>query len=318
MSPEPAVSFVMPVKDGERFIAEAMTSVQEQTFRDLELVVVDDGSTDGTREIVRGRAREDPRIRLVEQDHRGLPGALNIGLEAARGPWVARLDADDRALPHRLERQLAAAARRPDVAVWAGWALTVDITGRIIGQVATGPVTDEEFRRAHASGFIEILHPTVLARRGVLLDVGGYDERFLIGEDVELWDRVGEVAPILTLPEPLIHFRAHPASESTRRLAESVQVHRFVAARRASRDAGDELSWSEFQAAEAEGPLRDRLRRRVEERAVVEYRRAGVAYATSDLTSCLYHLAIAFLLRPRYVVPRLWRQFLRPLLRGGR
>lgn len=317
MSSHPAVSVVMPVKDGADFIGEALRSIGAQTFEDLEVVVVDDGSSDGTRAIVRRAAAVDPRIRLIEQDHRGLAGALNTGLEAARAPWIARLDADDHALPGRLARQLEVAARRPDVAVWAGWALTMDASGRVIGQVTTGPVTDEEFRSAHAAGLVEILHPTVLARRETLLEVGGYDERLMIGEDVELWDRVGEVAPILTLPEPLIRFRVHPDSESTRRIAESLAVHRFVAARRTARGGGHDLDWESFVRAEAEDPLLARVRRRIADRGAVEYRRAGVAYATARPLRTVRHLTSAVVLRPGYVFPRLWRQVIRPRLRRG-
>ena len=318
MSPRPTVSVVMPVKDGARFISEALRSIGVQTFEDLEVVVVDDGSTDGTPAIVRDHAADDPRIRLVEQDHRGLAGALNTGLRAARAPWIARLDADDHALPGRLARQLEVAARRPDVAVWAGWALTMDASGRVIGQVTTGPLTDEEFRRAHAAGFVEILHPTVLARRDVLLQVGGYDDRLMIGEDVELWDRVGEVAAILTLPEPLIRFRVHPDSASTRRIAESLAVHRFVAARRDARRGGHDLDWGSFVRTEAEAPFLSRARRRIADRGAIEYRRAGVAYATARPLRTARHLAAAAVLRPVYVFPRLWRQVIRPRLRRGR
>lgn len=313
---DPFVSFVMPVHDGERFLAGAIESVLCQTMGDLELVVVDDGSSDASAEIVRRAAARDRRVRLVQQSRAGLPVALNTGLETARGTWIARLDSDDQALPHRLARQLEVASRRPEVVVWAAWADTVDVAGRVIGQVTSGPATDEEFRRAHAAGFVEILHPTVLARREVLLRVGGYDTRFHIGEDVELWDRVGDHGLILTHPERLIRFRVHPESESTRRLAESVRVHRFVAARRAARAAGTDLRWEGFLEAEAAAPLSQRLARSLAERAAVAYRRAGVAYASGNAMSALPRLLLAALLRPAWVVRRLWRQLVAPRLRG--
>lgn len=310
----PMVSVVMPVRNGARFVATAIESVQRQTVENLELVVVDDGSTDATADIVKRLAGADPRIRLLEEEHQGISRSLNRGIEAARAPWIARLDADDVALADRLERQLAAAASRPEVAVWAGWAITIDVEGRPIGKVTTGPATEEEFRREHGAGLVEILHPTVLLRREVVRSVGGYDPRFDGGEDVELWDRVGEVAPILTIREPLIRFRVHPESWSTLRMAEGLTIHRFVAARRTARNAGNDLSWEEFQEAEAAAGWYSRLRRKLEQRAGVEYRRAGVAYATSEPLSMARHLAVAFLLRPGHVAARLWRQFLRPRL----
>lgn len=304
----PQVSVVMPVRDGQRFLSLAIESVLSQTVRDLELLVVDDGSGDATPEIVRGFSARDDRVRLVQQPPSGISAALNAGLEAARSPWVARLDADDVALPERLERQLAAARSRPDVIVWASWAQTIDVEGRPIGRVSTGPVTDAEFARDHAAGFVEILHPTVMLRRDVALDVGGYDSRFDGAEDVELWDRMGVLGPMLTLPETLVRFRVHGGSFSTERFAEGVRIHRFVAARRRAAARGEELDIAAFLAAEdAASPLHQ-LARDLGVRARLRYRRAGVAYAEGRRAATAGHLLAALSVSPRYTATRLWRQ----------
>lgn len=313
----PLVSYVMPVHNAVRFVEGAIRSVLAQTVQDLELVVVDDGSDDGSASLVRRLAAEDGRVRLVEQDHAGISAALNRGIEAAAGEWIARLDADDEALPSRTERQLAAAGQRPDVGVWSSWAVTIDVSGRVIGSARHGPETDAEFQRAHAAGAVEILHPTVLARRELLLRAGGYDSRFDGGEDLELWDRVGELAPILTIPEPLVRFRAHPTSLSTLRLREGLRIHRFVAARRTARNGGDDLTWDEFVRQETDAPVLRRLRRSGVERAAVAYRRAGVSVANGDVAAAVPRLLLSGLLRPVWVSRRLWRQFLRPRLRRG-
>ncbi|MGH3441161.1 MAG: glycosyltransferase family 2 protein, partial [Nitriliruptorales bacterium] len=246
----PHVSVVMPVRDGRRFLSFAIESVLSQTVRDLELVVVDDGSRDESPEIVRGFAARDERVRLLRQEPGGISAALNAGLEAANGRWVARLDADDVALPGRLERQLAAARSRPDVVVWASWAETIDVAGGAIGLVSTGPLTDAEFARDHAAGFVEILHPTVMLRRDLALEVGGYDSRFDGAEDVELWDRMGDFGPMLTIPELLVRFRVHGGSFSTARFTEGVRIQRFVAARRRAVARGEELDFDTFLASE--------------------------------------------------------------------
>src|ERR1700744_353025 len=99
----PSISIIMPVWNGEKFLANAVDSLLAQTFKDFELLVVDDGSTDRTPDILRGYT--DPRLRVLRLDHAGIVVALNHGLAQARAEWIARLDADDLSLPHRLERQ---------------------------------------------------------------------------------------------------------------------------------------------------------------------------------------------------------------------
>lgn len=304
----PTVSVVMPVRNGGRFLRLAIESVLGQSMRDLELVVVDDGSQDDSAEIVRGYAARDRRVGLIQLPTSGISVALNAGLEAAGGAWVARLDADDVALPGRLARQLEAARARPDVVVWASWAETIDVTGRTIGRVSTGPLTDAEFARDHAAGLVEILHPTVMLRRTVALDVGGYDARFDGAEDVELWDRVGEVGPILTLPEPLVRFRVHGGSFSTERFADGVRIHRFVAARRRATARGDDLDFDGFLAQEATASALRRLGRELGVKARLRYRRAGVAYAEGRRAATAAHLLAALSVSPRYTTTRLWRQ----------
>ena len=122
------VSVVMPVRDGERFLVEAVESVLEQTERDLELIVVDDGSTDSTPRLLAGVS--DPRLRVLTQEPRGLAPALNVGCSEASAPVIARMDADDVALPDRLERQLAFLDAEPEVALLGGGIVLVDEQGR--------------------------------------------------------------------------------------------------------------------------------------------------------------------------------------------
>src|SRR3954447_7753370 len=107
--PAPTVSVLMPCYNAERFLPEAIQSILDQTFRDFEFVIVDDGSTDNTRNVLRMFAEGDDRIRVIDNDHGGISGALNRGIQECRGEWIARMDGDDIALPDRLEKQIAAA-----------------------------------------------------------------------------------------------------------------------------------------------------------------------------------------------------------------
>ena len=114
--PPPPISVVMPVNNGQAFLDEAVGSIRAQTFQDFELIIVDDGSRDATPEILRSHAVADRRIRIVTQPQTGVVAALNNGIAASAGPYLARMDADDVAKPDRLARQLEILARHPNVA----------------------------------------------------------------------------------------------------------------------------------------------------------------------------------------------------------
>ena len=160
----PAVSVVMAVRNGMPWVAEAVTSVLGQTLADLELIVIDDGSSDDTAAAL--AAFRDGRLRLVRQDPAGLTRSLNRGLGLARAPLVARLDADDTAQPDRLMRQAALLASRPDIGLVGTGALEVDAAGRAVGTIVP-PEDDVAIRRAliHANPFV---HSSVMFRRAVV------------------------------------------------------------------------------------------------------------------------------------------------------
>jgi GT2 family glycosyltransferase len=208
----PRVSVVMAVCNGERFVREAIESLRNQTSKDFELIVVDDGSTDATPRIVEDLRARDDRIRLHSQSNTGYPDALNVGWGLARGEYVAILDADDLAEPGRLERQRAYLDEHPDVGVVGGALLLVTADGRPF-YVASYP-TD-------AAGVLEGLqthcpvgHTAVLMRRSILEEVGGYRSTIPLAEDYDLWLRVSERYPIVNLPDIVGRYRMHGDNES--------------------------------------------------------------------------------------------------------
>jgi hypothetical protein len=208
----PRVSVVMAVHNGERFVAEAIESLRVQTFRDFELVVVDDGSTDATPRIVEGLASDDDRIRLHSQANTGYPEALNVGWRLARGEYVAILDADDLAEPGRLERQLAYLDEHPEVGVVGGSLLLVTGDGRPF-YVATYP-TEAADVLAGLRTHCPVGHTAVLMRRAILEEVGGYRSSIPVAEDYDLWLRVSERYPIVNLRDIVGRYRIHGTNES--------------------------------------------------------------------------------------------------------
>jgi hypothetical protein len=213
----PLVSVVMPVFDGETYLAQAIESVLGQTFQDFELIAVDDGSHDGSSAIVERFSREDPRVRLISNEKNlGISATLNHGWRAARAPLIARLDADDISLPDRLARQVAFLDAHPSVAVVGGALVTMDATGRR-GSVIRFPTTSRAIRSTLLRHNC-LAHPSVMLRRVALEAVGGY--RFDCHEDYDLWLRLSERFELANLPEPLILYRLHPGQISMLALEE--------------------------------------------------------------------------------------------------
>jgi glycosyltransferase involved in cell wall biosynthesis len=233
----PLVSVLLSVHNDARFLAAAVESVLRQTVDDLELIVVDDASTDETPAVL--SAVQDPRLRLLRNEHQlGLAASLNRGLDQAQSRYVARLDADDVALPQRLESQLARIAATPSVAVVGTAVLDLDETGRV-GTLHRNPVGTRAVRWLALFGS-PFFHPTVLVDRE-LLDRHGlrYDPAYLESEDYELWSRLLELGDGTNLAEPLVLKRVHAGQASLRRSDLQESFQRQVALREIARIAPD-------------------------------------------------------------------------------
>jgi glycosyltransferase involved in cell wall biosynthesis len=208
----PAVSVLMTVYNGEKHLAEAVESILGQSFRDFELVVVDDGSTDRTAEIL--RSYDDPRMRVVSPGRLGRAGALNRALEESSASLVALMDADDISLGHRLARQVELVESSPDVAVCSTWFDVIDEEGQAVFTMVF-PTRDADLRRRFLRGN-PIGAPAALVRRDVFDRVGGFREEFVPSEDHDLWRRALPSFGFATVPEVLLRYRRNPLGLSAR------------------------------------------------------------------------------------------------------
>lgn len=206
----PPISVIMPVRDGARWLGEAIASIQDQTLSDFELIIVDDGSADETPRIIGEHAKTDPRIRAMRQERLGLVAALNRGLAESRGWLIARLDADDRAHPQRLQRQSEYLERHPEIGLLGTWADKIDEQGSVTGSLK--PTTQPDELAALLTRTNPFLHSSIMLRKSLLQDVGFYRPAFQGAEDYDLWLRLSEVTKIANLPECLLQYRVHPAS----------------------------------------------------------------------------------------------------------
>ena len=243
----PLVSVLLAARDAERFLETAVRSVLRQTVSDLELVVVDDGSRDGTAALL-DRIDDTRLIRLRHDEPQGLAASLNRALEHARGRYVGRLDADDVALPHRLERQLARIRSAPKVGIVGGGVFELDEEGRL-GALHLMPAGPDAVRWASlfSSPFF---HPSVLVDRDVLdRHELRYDPGFPESEDYDLWTRLLASAQGDNLAEPLVLYRVHAGQASQRRRDLQREFQRRVAVREIAHAAPElsdrqcELAW---------------------------------------------------------------------------
>ncbi len=223
MPTPPAISVVMPVFNGAKYLRQALASIRWQTFTDWELVCVNDGSTDASGEILRQFAAEDARIRLLEQENRGIVGALNRGVQAARGPWIARMDSDDIALPQRLATQHEFVQQNPDCLAVGSDVLLIDPQG--------SPVREERYATTHVEIEHNLLtrqagslaHPAVLMHRDTVIELGMYRQKFQWIEDADLWLRLARHGRLANISHVLLHYRLHAQSISATRQAEQQQ-----------------------------------------------------------------------------------------------
>ncbi len=214
MSAAPRVSVLIAAYNGERYVAEAVGSILGQTFRDLELIVLDDGSTDGTRAILREIASRDERMRLVEKDNEGLIRTLNRGILEARGAYIARLDHDDVSKPQRIEKQVNFLDTHPDT-IGVGCLLqNIRGDGTTIGQMRARHQVLVHAPWAFPPKLQWLYGPTPMIRAEALRRSGGYREKFVAAEDRDLCWRLGEIGKLERLPEALVEHRLHETNMS--------------------------------------------------------------------------------------------------------
>jgi glycosyltransferase involved in cell wall biosynthesis len=204
------ITVLMPVHNAERYVLGAVESVLGQSWQEFEFLIVNDGSTDASRDLLAGV--KDERLRIVDTERAGIAGALALGLQLARGRYVARMDADDESLPDRLARQKACLDERPDVGMVHCRAECIDGDGRPLGRIRGDLRTDLETKWLLVWHNVPV-HPTVMLRADVSRRHGlTYRPGFDRAEDFDLWSRLSLVAGIHLIPEVLLRYRIHAAS----------------------------------------------------------------------------------------------------------
>lgn len=202
------VSIVMPNYNGELYLREAIESVLNQTFSDFEFIIVDDASTDNSREIIAEYAELDNRIKVIHNSvNQYVNRTANIGLEAASGKYYARIDSDDICLPNRIKRQFEFMESNPDIVICGSYCHIINKQGDIISN-KTFPIYDTEIKKALWRR-TPIQHSCLFGRREIIVNNGKYKATDTPSEDLEMLIRLGSQYKFANIPEFLVKYRVH-------------------------------------------------------------------------------------------------------------
>lgn len=301
----PEFSIIVAVYNAERFLAETLRSFQAQTLKQFEVVMVNDGSTDGSAQVAEQFCREDARFRLYSTPNQGISATRNLAVQHSSAPWIAVCDGDDTWEPDKLERQAeyirAWAARETEPLVALGTAGDlINSVGGFISAVTLHPrpwpelLADEE-RMVQ----LNMINSSVVFERAAFLKVDGYHASYTPTEDTDLWVRLSEHGAVMNLLEPLTHYRMHSTNISGTQYVRMILSAKRVRANSARRLAGlPELDAAEYAAYEQEQP--DHAETALKLRHMVYYNQAK-----NNLYNRRYGWAAVSLLKGFLISPRL-------------
>jgi glycosyltransferase involved in cell wall biosynthesis len=206
MNSIPRVTVLMPVYNAEKYVKKAIDSILNQTFKDFEFLLINDGSTDKTPMILQNY--HDPRIKIINHEKNlGIARSLNGGIEIACGEYIARMDADDISLQERLMQQVAFLDQHPEIGVLGAAMEVINDEDVTIGKMDV--VEENETLQSLLLVNNVIHHPTIMVRARLMKEAGGYNEKLPHVEDYDLWRRLSRVSQLANLPDVLVRYRRH-------------------------------------------------------------------------------------------------------------
>jgi glycosyltransferase involved in cell wall biosynthesis len=302
----PEVTIIVPIYNGSAYLLETLNSLLSQTFRNFELLAIDDGSTDSSGDLV--RTLKDERVRLIQRDNGGLCEALNLGIAEAKAPYIVRTDQDDISLPERLERQLQVIEDSPQaVAVFAhsikfGRKHYWSNNDKLI--MAKGQLKDYDPAEDGC-----VLYSTMLARTAVLRSIGGFRQTYYPADDLDFECRLSQTGRVLILREPLVGYRFQTSANTYRVFADMREKSHWAMNSYRRRLQGlPELTLEQFRLGQAKD-LWSRVGRHGQDESKLHMRLAGQRYLDGRYLGAAGHLIRAILNDPLDIARRIKRHF---------
>ncbi|MEY2832207.1 MAG: hypothetical protein RLZZ574_1465 [Cyanobacteriota bacterium] len=204
----PEVTVIIPAYNAMRYLAETIETVLAQTYQDFEVLVVNDGSTDNTSTWVSQLCQKEPKVRLISQANKGLPGARNTGIKQSRGKYIAILDADDLWEPTKLQKQVDSLDSNPEAGLCYTWTALADSEGKVTGRVVASHAEGNVWQQLTEINFV-CCGSTPVIRRRCFETVGFFAEDLRFSEDWDMWLRIAAKYPFVVVKESLIRYRQH-------------------------------------------------------------------------------------------------------------
>jgi glycosyltransferase involved in cell wall biosynthesis len=310
------ISIFIPAYNAEKTIERTIDGILNQTYTHFELIIVNDGSTDGTEEIIKRYAEKDSRIRLISQPNRGRCYAANTAIKECQYQWIMRVDADDILLPQAIEKQIDFIKKNPDVKVAGCLAYHINEKEEIIGLTPLSPKTREEFAELiNNKKPIHIQSSGVLMSREVILSVGGYREQFVVAEDFDLWNRLAEKGHMILVQQiPLVLYKIHKDSTTIKHFFKVWKYYKWARECMRKRRCGEaEISLQEFIAMRKKRPWYKRVDTKRKEFGKYSYKKAGFNFANKKFFAFILWIFLSLGINPIYTTKRLYKQRI-PLL----
>lgn len=311
------ITVVMPAYNVSRFIDLSIQSILNQTFSEFEFIIIDDGSTDETLKKIKPYCQQDNRIKLIKTEHIGVSRARNLGIKAAKFPWIAMMDADDISQPTRLEKQILAAQSNPRVIIWGTYAYQINLEGTILGFVQQRPTCEEEFYSLYQQREVPFFfNSTGMFNKEVLLKVGGYTTEFDIGTDFDLFAKMSHYGPFVVINEPLYLYRLHLQSESMQNFFSQRVSIRYVSTKyRYFLDENKLITYEDFLEDYRNKPLLLKCKRYLHTLGQYYFRKAGLFFGNKDYLTFLFYLLLAICINPAFSLDNIWKKRLSPKAR---
>lgn len=223
----PLVTVLMSVYNGEKYLKDAINSVLSQSFTNYEFLIINDGSTDGTKELLDKYTSNDPRVHLIHlPKNRGLTAALNLGVDMAKGKWVARIDCDDIWRRDRLEKQLSYLEKNQNIKLLGSSFYVINENAKIIGEIKRyNSVLINKWLMLWGNCFI---HSSVIFDKNIAIKLGKYDSQYFHGQDYDLWTKFAMNYDIDNLEETLISLRTHQKSITTLNFEKHIKLDLII------------------------------------------------------------------------------------------
>jgi glycosyltransferase involved in cell wall biosynthesis len=205
---EPLITVLMAVYNGERWLHDSINSILDQTYTNFEFIIINDGSTDNSPQIINKFAFNDSRITIYNKKNSGLTDSLNFGIQKAKGKWIARIDADDISSPCRLKKQLERTFLDDDIVLVGSGLIIIDENGER-GKAHTYSAKSSILKQKISKGLPFFPHSSAFFKLNIAVELGGYRSQFIRSQDQDLWLRLAQVGEIGCIKEPLVLLRKH-------------------------------------------------------------------------------------------------------------